>query len=180
MAKLVSKTYGDGLFDTALESESVDRIFEETKIILSILHNEEQFIRLLNHPKISRADKVKLIEDIFTDRVSPDMVGFLVLAVNKNRTKDLSDILEYLLNRIKEYKNIGIAYVITAVELTGSQMKAIKDKLLSTTKYVEFEMKYQVDPSLIGGMVIRVNDRVVDSSIKGKLSSISGSLHLVK
>uniref|UniRef100_UPI000A659F0E F0F1 ATP synthase subunit delta n=1 Tax=Clostridium sp. NkU-1 TaxID=1095009 RepID=UPI000A659F0E len=50
------------------------------------------------------------------------------------------------------------------------------EKLLNTTQYVEFEMDYQVDPSIIGGMVIRIGDRVVDSSIKAQIYDLRRSL----
>ncbi len=77
-------------------------------------------------------------------------------------------ILEYFRKRVLEYKKIGIAYVSTAKPLTDEQKKAVAGKLLETTGYVDFQMHYSVDESLIGGMVIRIGDRVVDSSIKHK------------
>ena len=55
------------------------------------------------------------------------------------------------------------------MEMTDAQKEQVKSKLLATTRYVEFDMDYSVDPSLIGGMVIRIGDRVVDSSIKSRL-----------
>ena len=64
----------------------------------------------------------------------------------------------------------------TAVELTEAQKKAIENKLLATTKYVEFEMHFDIDATLIGGMKIRIGDRVVDSSIKNKLNDLTREL----
>ena len=77
---------------------------------------------------------------------------------------------------MKEYKKIGTAYVTSAVELKDAQKAQIKEKLLATTQYVEFEMNYEVDPSLIGGMIIRIGDRVVDSSIKTQLYELKKQL----
>ena len=78
------------------------------------------------------------------------------------------------------YKKIGIAYVSTAKPLTDEQKKAVAGKLLETTEYVDFQMNYTVDESLIGGMVIRIGDRVVDSSIKHKIDELSRSLMKVQ
>ena len=72
-----------------------------------------------------------------------------------------------------EYKKIGIAYVSSAVELSDKQREAVLNKLLTTTSYKEFQMHYSIDESLIGGMVIRIGDRVVDSSVKTKLDQMS-------
>ena len=77
---------------------------------------------------------------------------------------------------MKEYKKIGVAYVSTAVELTDEQKEKVRARLLETTDFESFEMNYTVDKSLLGGMVIRVGDRVVDTSIQNKLKSLSKQL----
>ena len=64
--------------------------------------------------------------------------------------------------------------------LSDSQKGQIRQRLLETTKYVEFEMHYSVDESLIGGMVIRIGDRVVDSSVKHKLQSLTRELSKIQ
>ena len=73
-----------------------------------------------------------------------------------------------------------MAYVSTPLELSEANKDAVLKKLLETTDYVEFEMHYNVDPALIGGMVIRIGDRVVDSSIKTKLEDLSKKLKNVQ
>jgi F-type H+-transporting ATPase subunit delta len=69
---------------------------------------------------------------------------------------------------------------VTAVELSADQKAKVEQKLLDTTKYETFEMNYSVDTSLIGGMVIRIGDRVVDSSIKTKLFELTRELRKVQ
>lgn len=64
----------------------------------------------------------------------------------------------------------------SACELEFEQKKAIEEKLLATTDYTSFEMHYSIDESLMGGMVIRINDRIVDSSIKTRLNDIKRKL----
>ena len=94
--------------------------------------------------------------------------------------KNYTDILNYFVNEVKEYKKIGTAYVTTAVDMTDSQKKAVEDKLIKTTSYETFEMNYSVDSSLIGGMIIRIGDRVVDSTIKSKINELSKSLYNIQ
>jgi F-type H+-transporting ATPase subunit delta len=89
-------------------------------------------------------------------------------------------VFDYFINLVKEEKKIGSASVTTAVSLTDAQKAKVEQKLLDTTKYESFEMNYSVDESLIGGMVIRIGDRVVDSSIKTKLYELSRDLRKVQ
>lgn len=176
MAKLVSKVYGDALFEEALRKQEVDALFEEVKGLQMIWRENQSLAELLDNPKIVKEEKIGIIKNIFDGRVSDDLMGFLAVIVDKGRQKEIPAICEYFVNAVKEYKNIGVAHVTSAVELNEGQKARLAEKLLDTTTYVEFEMDYQVDPSLIGGMVIRIGDRVVDSSVKTQIYDLRRSL----
>ena len=176
MAKLVSKTYGDALFELALEENKIDSLQEEVVVVREILNANQDLAKIMNHPKVSKEDRVALVEEIFKGRASDELTGLIRMLAEKGRFIDIDAVLEYFLYRVKEHKNIGTAYVSTALELSDAQKKAVEKRLLETTKYVEFEMHYSVDTELIGGMVIRIGDRVVDSSIKTKLYDLTREL----
>ena len=180
MAKLVSKTYGDALFELAVESNQVDMYLEEAKAVASILKTNDELSRLMNHPKIVKEEKIKIVENIFKGRISDALMGLICMLVEKDHYSETISVLDYVISEMKEYKHIGTAYVTSAVKLNEIQKSNIVDKLLATTDYVEFEMNYEVDPSLIGGMVIRIKDRVVDSSIKTKLATLSSELSKIQ
>lgn len=176
MAKLVSKTYGDALFELALEADKLDLFLEEVKAVAEAIKQNEDLTRLMNHPKIVKEEKMKLIEDIFKGNVSDELVGLMRMVVEKDHYNELGSVFEYFINQVKEYKNIGTAYVTAPLPLSDEQKAAVEKRLLDTTKYVEFEMHYDVDAALIGGLVIRIGDRVVDSSVKNKLTSLTREL----
>lgn len=176
MAKLVSKVYGDALFEEALEKQELDVLFGEVKELKLIWQQNPELAELLDNPKIVKEEKIGIIKNIFAGRVLDDLMGFLAVIVDKGRQKDIPAICEYFISAVKEYKNIGVAHVTSAVELKEEQKAQLVRKLLETTRYVEFEMDYHVDPSLIGGMVIRIGDRVVDSSIKTQIYELRRSL----
>ena len=136
MAKLVSKTYADALFELAVEKGCEDAWLEDAKALLEILHENEELAKLMNHPQIVKEEKLQIIENIF-----------------KGKTAD---------------------------EMSMQQKDEIVKKLLETTHYVEIEMNYEVDASLIGGMVIRIKDRVVDSSIKTRLQKLTSELSKIQ
>lgn len=180
MAKLVSKTYGDALFEIAAEENRMEAFFEEADGILTVLRENAELSKIMTHPKIVKEEKIELIENIFKGQVSDEMTGLMRMLVEKGHFGEFESVLEYFIAEVKEFKNIGIAYVKTAVELSDKQKAQIVDKLIQTTKYVEFEMHYEVDAALIGGMVIRIGDRVVDSSIQTKLYDLSRELSKIQ
>ncbi|MCR5735094.1 MAG: F0F1 ATP synthase subunit delta [Lachnospiraceae bacterium] len=176
MAKLISKTYGDALFETALEKGNVDELYEEVKTLRDILKENPDFESLMNNPRIMREEKEKLAESVFKGKLSDELTGLIILIISNRRYEFLEDVLDYFVNEVKEYKKIGVAYVKTPMELSGAQKKAVEEKLLSTTAYESMELNYEIDSSLIGGMVIRIGDRVVDSSVSAKLNALKKDL----
>lgn len=176
MAKLISKTYGDALFELAVEESKVDVILEEIKQLQNILKENTDFSKLMTHPKIIKEEKLQVAENVFKGRVSDELMGFLLIVISKDRYQDLDDILEYFVTEVKKYKGIGVATVTTAVPLKEEQCKKIEQRLLDTTGYKTMEINYQIDVALIGGMVIRIGDRVVDSSISTKLNELQKEL----
>lgn len=176
MAKLISKTYGDALFDIAVESKKTDVFFEEVKGLKKVLEENPELLKFLRHPDIELSEKVAAVENIFKGRLSDEIVGLLRIVVTKGRSSELMSILDYFIAKTKEFKKIGVASVTSASEISDEQKKKIVEKLLSSTSYKEFEMNYSVDPELIGGIVIRIGDRVVDGSVRSKLLNLKREL----
>ncbi len=176
MAKLVSKTYGDALFAVALEENRMDEIFEAVKVVADVLGQNEEFSKLMNHPKIIKEDKVKIVEETFSGRVPKEIVGIMTLLITKGRASEMLSVFDYFIDLVKEEKKIGKADVVTAIPLDDKQKAKVEAKLLETTQYEAFEMNYSVDTSIIGGMIIRIGDRVVDSSVKTKLTELTRKL----
>ena len=176
MAKLVEQTYGEALFQTAMEANQVDAFLEEVNLIQTVLKQNPEWDSLMKHPKISKQEKVEIMKGAFAGRISKEMTGFLELILVKERYGQLQEVFRYFTEKVKEEKKIGTAYVTTPMELSESRKADIQAKLLGTTPYLTMEMHYAVDPSLIGGMVIRIKDRVLDSSIRTKLADMKREL----
>lgn len=180
MAKLVSKTYGDALFELAVSESKLDELYEEAKELVTVFSMNQELMQLLGHPKVNKEEKIAVVENIFKGNVSEDMTGFLTLIVKKDRYKNVLEILEYFIGQVKEYKKIGVAKVTTATAIDDKTKAQIEAKLKETTEYVTFEMSYEVDETLVGGMIIRIGDKIVDSSIKTKIAELSKNLYNVQ
>ena len=176
MARLVAGTYGEALISLAEEEKKVDALYEEVLSLQGILKENPDFSVLMNHPKVTKEEKLKTLEDVFGGRMDAELLGFLKLLLQKDRYSELPAILDHFVAAIKERRGVGVAYVATPTALDENRKKQIEDKLVSTTKYNRMEMHYSVDESLIGGLVIRIGDKVVDSSIKTKLEGLKREL----
>ena len=90
MAKLVANTYGDALFDLALESKQVDGLFEEARALLPILEENEDLKKMMNHPKIVKEEKIKVVEDVFRGKISKELLGLITMLITKGHYNDLA------------------------------------------------------------------------------------------
>ena len=176
MATLVAGTYGDALFELAVEENLTDSLMEEILMVQAVLKENDGLEKILMHPEISKTKKLQVIDEVFKGRISDALTGFLRIVVTKGRYKNLPDIFAYFIARVKEYKKIGVAQVISAIPLGDAQKLKIEKKLLDTTHYETMEIDYKVDESKIGGLMIRIGDRVVDSTIRSKLNRLTGNL----
>lgn len=177
---MISKTYGDALFELAVEENKLDTICEEVEVIMEVFHTNEEFVRLMCHPRISVEEKSSILEAVFQGKASEELTGFLLTIESKGRFGEIEEILSYFVDRVREYRKVGVAYVTSAIPLEDSQRKAVEGRLLETTEYESFMMNYDEDPSLIGGMVIKIGDRVVDSSIKTMLGNMGKELSRIQ
>ena len=176
MAKLAAEVYGEALFDLAVEQNCMDAWAEQIKATELAFAENPEFLELLTHPKITKEEKLAVVEAVFKERVDDAVTGLLTVIVEKGRCAEIPAVFTNFLEKVREYRKIGVASVVSATELTQEQKKRIEDKLLAQTKYESFEMQYSTDASLIGGMVIRIGDRVVDASIKSKIERMAASL----
>ena len=125
MAKLVSKVYGDALFEIAKESGQMDALYEEAEGVLTVLRENAEISKLMNHPKIVKEEKIQIIEKIFKTRVSDELVGLMRMIVDKGHFSEIESVLLYFIAEVKESKNIGTAYVTTALELSDLQKEQV-------------------------------------------------------
>ncbi len=176
MAKLVSQVYGEALFSLAVEGGRLAAFSEELYGLCGILSDNPQYRAILEHPQVDVPEKLEVFDRVFQGKVSDEVTGFFHILLEKGRFHELGAIVSYFKGRQLEHDKIGVAWVTSAVDLSGEQKEKIENRLLSTTDFVSMQMHYETDPSLIGGLKIRIGDRVVDSSIANKLNEMKSEL----
>ena len=180
MAKLVTGTYGEALYELAVEEKKEKEFLDEVTSLIGILKDNPDFSAMMNHPKLLKEEKTEALEKVMRGRFCDELTGFMLLVLAKDRYSEIDGILDFFVARMKEHLKIGTAYVKSAVALKDSQKKDIEQKMLATTGYETMEINYETDESLIGGLIIRIGDRVVDSSIKSKLEKLTRTMHDVQ
>ena len=144
MAKLVEATYGDALYELAVSNNITDRLYDEAVVLLDIFDTDSELMAILNHPKIVREDRISIIENSIGKFVSKEMTGFLVTIADKDRCRYIPATLRFFIERIKEYKGIGTAYVTTPYELSDAINNAF---VIDSKYYTDYQVMWMRDAS---------------------------------
>lgn len=99
MAKLVSKVYGDALFEEAMEKDVLSQWYEEICALRTVFLDNPDLAQFLNHPQIIKEEKKKVVEAIFSGKLSDGLLGFLVTVIEKGRQNDMIPICDYFTDR---------------------------------------------------------------------------------
>lgn len=175
MAELVTKRYATALFSTALEKNAVDELWQEASEICKIFLDNPDYMVLLGHPKILIEEKIDALTKAFDGKIADELMGLLVLMVKKSRENYIIDVLNEFIKMAKEKAGYIEAVVTSAINLEENQLMQIKENIQTSTNK-KVELVTVVDETIIGGLIIRVGDKVVDNSIKGKMNVLKGQL----
>ncbi len=180
MAKLMEKVYAEALLELAVEEDKIEIFSEEVKAVKQALAENIEFGKLMRHPGIVKQEKEKILEQIWGGRISREVTGLMLLLLEKGHYEQVSLVLDYFLKKVRERQRIGIAYIKTAILLSEKQKEKVIERLLETTTYHSLETHFDVDESIIGGMIIRIDNRILDSCIKTRLERLSRQLLKLK
>ncbi len=169
-----AEEYGKALFMLAEEEKITDRIKEELEVLMAAISESPDYLKLLDTHAVSKSERLSLVDEAFGS-----------FSVNlKNLIKILSENrCAYLLPSVSGafidcyYKSRGIlpAEAVTAIALTDAQMKALTERLEAKTGKTVL-LSCRVDPSILGGVVLRYSDTQLDGSVKTRLDKFEEAL----
>mgnify|MGYP000867435690 FL=1 len=178
MAKLASsKRYAQAVFQIAEESEGqvgFSSWAEDLRILALSLENND-LVSLLNAPQIPTGTKLQTIDNLLLDSVSHLATNLLAVLATRNLAHILPDIADEFSRLVDEKNGIARGEVTSAIELTGKQNDSIEE-ILSKVIGKPIKLTTSVDSQIIGGIVARVGDQVIDGSIRTKLQEMRRSL----
>lgn len=175
MAKLIGKRYALALFDTGQELEKVDDFKEELNTIIDILNKEPELVSILEHPKISKKDKKELVKSVFGESISEEMKNFFYIIIDKGRERNIFDINKEYKSLYNENKNIIEAVAVTAVPMKEDSQNKLS-VILSEKLGKNVKIENEVDKSILGGVLLKMGNKVIDGTIKGRLESMEKTI----
>ena len=167
----VAFRYAKSLLDLAIEKSVESKVYEDMKLFSSVCHENHQFYLLLKNPIVSHYHKLTILKQIFTGKVDASTMAIFEIITQKNREAILPLIAEDYLAQYELYKGIQKAYITTATPLTAAQ-KADFAKIVTDATGKKVEVIEKIDERIIGGYILKVNDRQIDTSVKTKLNDL--------
>jgi len=174
-AEVVSP-YAEALMAIAKDNDLAESLGEDAGALLSLLTSSDELTQFLNSPLISGTAKKGVLNELVRDTVHPVMLNFLMLLVDRGRILLLADILKQYQALLRDLKQTVLAEVTAAVELSEAQQDALRQRVIEMTGARQAELTIEIDPELLGGVIIKVGSQVVDASLRGQLRRIGMQL----
>jgi F-type H+-transporting ATPase subunit delta len=163
--------YAAALFDVVRAEGELERVEDELYRFGKVMESNHELKQALADQTIDKAQRQKVLEDLLADKVSPHTIGLLGFIVAQGRARQLPQILSELSSLAAEERDSVVGEVRSAVPLDGEQRDELA-RALSKATGKKVQIKVLVDPSLIGGVVAKVGDTVIDGSVKRRLQEL--------
>ena len=163
----IAQTYAEALFSLGLEEKKLTKLQDEGKALSEIIHDNEDFLLLIDSRFMSREERQDIASKILKD-FDEDIISFVKVLIANNRTNYIKDVLEAFNSLCNEYKGVKEGLIYSAFPLNKETINKIKNKISQIEK-MDVELISRIDPSLIGGVKVVINSHVYDGSIKNQL-----------
>lgn len=167
----ISGRYAKALFDFASEQNLIEPLYADMNLINQTYVTSPDFAVAMRSPIIRPDKKIKIFSTIFKDRINTITLNYLNIIFKKGRELYIHDIVYQFVQLYKIHHNIQDVIVITPMTITDKirqQLIVRLNKQLNKT----IELVEKIDTSLVGGMIVKVGDRLIDTSISGKIKRL--------
>jgi ATP synthase F1 delta subunit len=176
MEKLtVDLVYGTGLFEAAMDIDNIGEVKAETGIILEAFKENPEFGELMKSPTLSKEDKKSVLCKVFEGKISKTSLNFLYVLIDKGRFGRLRAIVKAFEDLSDERNGITKGDIYSAIPLSSDQIEKFE---LESGRLFHKNVRLVniVDKSIIGGVCIYIDGKVVDASVKSRLEDLKQSL----
>ena len=163
--------YAEALFGVLSAEGELDRVEDELFHFGKLLESNHELKQALSDPSVDRVQQAKILEDLLADKASPHTIGLLDFIVGQGRGRQLPQILSELSDIAAEARSSVVAEVRSAIPLDDAKRTELAQALSKATGK-KVEVKVIVDPSVLGGIVAKVGDTVIDGSVKHRLETL--------
>jgi len=171
----INVRYAKALFSYGKEKGQIATLHKDISGIYSLCSESEEFARVLDNPVISTSQKKEIFREIFRDKVSELTLQFVLLVTENNRELELPGICRNFIDRVRVDQGILPAAVTSAEPLASATLEKIRQSLEKETGK-KIELTEKVNPEIIGGMILRIEDQQYDGSIATQLKKIRAAM----
>ncbi len=172
---VVAKRYAKALFEVAQEAGSVESTADQLQLVAELLEQSKDFRSFMTHPSVPGKDKLKLVKDAFGTELSELVYQTLELLIERGRFPIIPAVHKAFVAISDEQSGRAKAIVFSAYELSDADSKAIEEQFGKLTGK-QLSIENVIDKSLIGGIRVRIGDRLYEGSVAGKLEQLHNQL----
>jgi len=172
----IATRYAKALLELSIEKNSLEAVFGDMKTFLSITSVNRELAVVLANPIVNYEKKFNILKALLGKSADKITMSFFDLITRKNRSMALVATAREFLSQYNEYKGIQVAEVTTTIPLTPALRKEFEAIVKEISGLQKVELVETIDKSLIGGFVLKVNDKQLDDSISGKLRELKMNL----
>jgi F-type H+-transporting ATPase subunit delta len=171
MASMAGR-YAAALFELAKEQKQLDQVERDVAAFLAMLEVSADLVRLVRSPVISAQAQARALEAIIAKAGISGFTGnFLKLIVRNRRLFAVADMLKVFQSLLARERGEVSADVASAHPLSAEQMQVLSDSL-KTSVGKNVQIRTRVDPNLLGGLIVKVGSKMIDSSLRTKLNNL--------
>lgn len=175
-----TRRYAHALFNVALERGEVDDVARNLETVTQTVTASPELMTVLHHPRITRARRKEILHKVFGGDVRQDVENFLFLLVEKDRANIIPNIAREFARLVDVHRGAADATAISAVELSPVQKDALITQLQTQMNLKFIRLQTRVDASILGGLVVRVGDKLFDGSAYSQLQQIREQMKQTK
>jgi F-type H+-transporting ATPase subunit delta len=169
----VAKRYAQAAFEIARGRNTLEQWATDLALVGTVM-TDPQAAAILSSTKVALADRYRLLEAIL-EGIDPLVMNLARLLVAKGRVGIASQVAEAYRDLVDEHSGIAHARVVTAVPLADAEQRAVEERL-GQVMGKKVIAHLEVEPAIVGGLVARVGDRLIDGSTRSKLLALRGTL----
>lgn len=167
----VASRYAKSLLDLVKDNGRLEQVKGEIEQVAATIKSSTELQAVLNNPIIKTDKKQNILKALFAGKVSPEITGFFDIMVRKGRAELVYATALEFIREYNELKGIVNAQVISAAPMSAENLEALRQEIAKQIN-AEVKLTNKVDAALIGGFVVKVGDRQIDSSLAGKLNKL--------
>ncbi len=175
MYEFLDRRYAQALFDVARSKGRVAQYIEDLTTVVRVIDESREFQQVIRHPEITTREKKKFFISLFKGKIDEDLLTFLLILIEKDRIMFLREKLEELKKIDLEQNGTVVARIRTVLPLQEYQKQALISKL-SARYHKQVLIEETIDPDILGGILIRVGDDLIDGSVRSTLEDLQKTM----